>query len=256
MAEMISNDNIYYYDSDSDSDFSSDDDWSENDYEPEIPDNYAQILFKNSKKIEKWGEISPLCFTYNNVFFRPFIPEYHTDLARVGRGVSNGIHMWEFCWPIQMRMRECSIGLSTSEETLHCIGDNQVLGSTEHSWGWDLNRNLRYYRNMIFDCYYPSKYFVIPSHIIMVVNMYSGTCSFITRHRYMGIAFRGLNNKTVFPTINSSSATRVSVKYLGNLEEHNSLYDIAMKNVLRHHIDITELPTTIKKDIYNTLPIL
>lgn len=245
-------DNSMVYDSHSSDDDYSDDAYSDDDYEDKIPDNYTQILFRNFKKTEKWGEISPSCHISNNIFVRP--PEqHHTDLARVGRSVSNGIHIWEFCWPIYMRNKECSIGLSTSEEILHCNGNKQVLGSTEHSWGWDIKRNLRYHNSMIFDCHYPAKYHVVPAHIIMVVNMYSGTCSFITRNSYMGVAFYGLNNKTVFPTINTSSAAKVSVKYLGNFEEHNSLYNIAMKNVIKYGLDTTGLPRIIRNDISKTL---
>ena len=75
-------------------------------------------------------------------------------------GYSSGLHVWEFTWPQRQHGTHAVVGVATRLENrkyfiskkilymivccrdapLHTAGYTSLVGSNQHSWGWDLGR--------------------------------------------------------------------------------------------------------------------
>ena len=72
-----------------------------------------------------------------------------TDGIRSKIGYEQGMHLFEVNWPLRQRGTHAVIGVCTSDAPLNCIGYSCLIGSNEHSWGWDLSRNETHHGNSI-----------------------------------------------------------------------------------------------------------
>ena len=73
-----------------------------------------------------------------------------TDGIRSKNGYEQGMHLFEIHWPRRQRGTHAVIGVCTADAPLNCVGYSCLIGSNEHSWGWDLSRNETHHRDVIY----------------------------------------------------------------------------------------------------------
>ena len=64
-----------------------------------------------------------------------------TDCIRSRTGYTRGLHVWEITWSTRQRGTHAVVGVATPDAPLHSVGYQSLVGSNDHSWGWDLGRN-------------------------------------------------------------------------------------------------------------------
>uniref|UniRef100_A0A1I8PTI4 B30.2/SPRY domain-containing protein n=1 Tax=Stomoxys calcitrans TaxID=35570 RepID=A0A1I8PTI4_STOCA len=148
-----------------------------------------------------------------------------TDCIRGKIGMTKGLHIWEIYWPTRQRGTHAVVGVATSEAPLHSVGYQSLVGSTDQSWGWDLGRNKLYHDSK--NCAgvtYPKilkndEAFLVPDKFLVALDMDEGTLSFIIDHQYLGVAFKGLKGKKLYPVVSAVwGHCEVTIRYLGGLD--------------------------------------
>lgn len=177
-----------------------------------------------------------------------------TDCIRGKVGHSRGLHVWEMHWSARQRGTHAVVGVATKEAPLHCVGYQSLVGSNTESWGWDLGRNKLYHNSKINpDCIYPhtdvNSNFVVPDTFLVILDMDEGTLSFMVDGKYLGVAFRGLKGRKLFPVVSAVwGHCEIRMKYVGGLDpEPLSLMELS-RRVIRNQLsqrrfkDIQTLP--------------
>ena len=153
-----------------------------------------------------------------------------TDCVRGRVGYKSGLHVWEIKWPLRQRGTHAVVGVATSEAALHTNGYQPLVGSTPDSWGWDLGRNVLYHdlKPSGNDPYYTygrvyehqfAYNFVAPETILTILDMDEGTLSFMANGQYLGVAFRGLKGKILYPIISSVwGHCEITMRYINGLK--------------------------------------
>jgi SPRY domain-containing SOCS box protein 1/4 len=147
-----------------------------------------------------------------------------TDCIRGKVGFTRGLHVFEVYWNSRQRGTHAVVGVATAEAPLHCVGYQSLVGSNAESWGWDICR-----RKVFHDAKhragapYPlasgTEGFAVPDKFLMILDMDEGTLSFIAGGQFLGVAFRGLKGKRLFPIVSAVwGHCEITVKYLGGLE--------------------------------------
>jgi len=184
-----------------------------------------------------------------------------TDCIRGRVGYTRGLHIWEIHWSTRQRGTHAVVGVATSEAPLHSVGYQSLVGSNAESWGWDLGRNKLYHdvKNNP-GVTYPSllnadENFVVPDAFLVVLDMDEGTLSFVVDGQYLGVAFRALKGKKLYPIVSAVwGHCEITMKYIGGLDpEPLPLMDLC-RRVIRQKIgksrlDLVEelnLPTALK----------
>lgn len=148
-----------------------------------------------------------------------------TDCIRGKIGMTKGLHIWEIYWPTRQRGTHAVIGVATSDAPLHSVGYQSLVGSTDQSWGWDLGRNKLYHDSK--NCAgitYPAilkndEAFLVPDKFLVALDMDEGTLSFIIDHQYLGVAFRGLKGKKLYPVVSAVwGHCEITMRYIGGLD--------------------------------------
>uniref|UniRef100_H3D9Z2 SplA/ryanodine receptor domain and SOCS box containing 4a n=1 Tax=Tetraodon nigroviridis TaxID=99883 RepID=H3D9Z2_TETNG len=184
-----------------------------------------------------------------------------TDCIRGRVGYTRGLHVWRIHWPARQRGTHAVVGVATAEASLHSVGYTALVGSDSESWGWDLGRNRLYHdaKNRPAPTY-PSfleadESFVIPDALTVMLDMDEGTLSFMVDGQYLGVAFRGLKGKKLYPIVSAVwGHCEVSIRYVNGLDpEPLPLMDLcrraarlALGRERIHHIDALPLPQTLK----------
>ena len=65
-----------------------------------------------------------------------------TDSIRGKRGYRSGVHVWEIRWLSMQRGTPACVGIATKDAPLRKQGYQALVGQNNHSWGWDLGRNM------------------------------------------------------------------------------------------------------------------
>lgn len=167
-----------------------------------------------------------------------------TDCIRGKVGFTKGLHTWEVCWSTRQRGTHAVVGVATAEAPLHSVGYQSLVGSTDMSWGWDLGKSEK---SAIFECilmsgtflgrnklYHdaknnagvtypallkPDETFIVPDKFLVVLDMDEGTLSFVVDGQYLGIAFRGLKGKKLYPIVSAVwGHCEITMKYIGGLD--------------------------------------
>ena len=61
--------------------------------------------------------------------------------------------------------------------------------------------------------------FVVPDKFLVVLDMDEGTMSFVVDGQYLGVAFRGLKGKKLYPIVSAVwGHCEITMKYLGGLD--------------------------------------
>lgn len=157
--------------------------------------------------------------------------------------------MWEVNWSTRQRGTHAVVGVATLEAPLHSVGYHSLVGSTDQSWGWDLGRNKLYHdsKNGTGITYpailKPDETFLVPDKVsltecsfatseftfllllqfMVALDMDDGTLSFIVDGQYLGVAFRGLKGKKLYPIVSAVwGHCEISMKYIGGLDRKYS----------------------------------
>lgn len=148
-----------------------------------------------------------------------------TDCIRGRVGFSKGLHVWEVCWSTRQRGTHAVIGVATVDAPLHSVGYHSLVGSSEQSWGWDLGRNKLYHdaksgAGVTYPAILkPDETFLVPDKFMCALDMDEGTLSFIVDGQYLGVAFRGLKGKKLYPIVSAVwGHCEISMKYIGGLD--------------------------------------
>ncbi|XP_034023728.1 SPRY domain-containing SOCS box protein 4-like [Thalassophryne amazonica] len=188
-----------------------------------------------------------------------------TDCIRGKVGYTRGLHVWKIHWPIRQRGTHAVVGVATSEAPLHSVGYTALVGSDSESWGWDLGQKRLYHGSNnhhdstsapMYPCFLePDESFVLPETLTVILNMDEGTLSFMINEQYLGVAFKGLKGKRLFPIVSAVwGHCEVSLCYINGLDpEPLPLMDLC-RRVARlalgkeriHHINTLPLPQTLK----------
>lgn len=161
---------------------------------------------------------------FNTVYRRPIART--TDCIRVKQGYSNGIHAWEFKWNPLKRGTHAIVGVAEKSANLRSYGYTSVVGQSWDSWGFDMWRNKLYHNHLITNDSKPypirdAKKVLkirIPETFIMVLDMNVGTLVFVVDNEYLGVAFKNLNGKILFPIVNVVFGhAEITCRYLGGV---------------------------------------
>ncbi|CAL1290774.1 unnamed protein product [Larinioides sclopetarius] len=167
-----------------------------------------------------------------------------TDCIRGKVGYTRGLHAWEIHWNMRQRGTHAVVGVSTRDAPLHSVGYQSLVGSNAESWGWDLGRNKLYHdvKNNP-GVTYPSllnsdEPFVVPDTLLVVLDMDEGTLSFVVDGQYLGVAFRGLKGKKLYPVVSAVwGHCEITIKYFGGLDPGPLPLKDICRRVIRQQIN-------------------
>lgn len=182
-----------------------------------------------------------------------------TDCIRGRVGYTRGFHVWEIQWPQRQRGTHAVVGVSTTEASLHAAGYSGLIGSNTDSWGWDIGRKKLYhdtkthppvsYPILVMQPHpvvaggmnhqhaaadgnqhahgagaapgapAPDDNFAIPDVFQVALDMDEGTLAFLVDGQYLGVAFRGLKGKKLYPIVSAVwGHCEITMRYLGGLD--------------------------------------
>jgi SPRY domain-containing SOCS box protein 1/4 len=207
-----------------------------------------------------------------NIFVKesdPFTLHRHpvaqsTDCIRTKIGYTRGIHLWVLDWNSRQRGTHAIIGVANEKTPLHCVGYQSLIGSGPDSYGWDLGRN-RACHNTKANIHTPppvypkilkaDENFVVPDTFMMCLDMDEGTLSFLADGQFLGVAFRGLKGKKLYPIVSAVwGHCEITMKYVNGLEPNPlPLVDLCRRCIRKevgkerlNEIDNLNLPNSIK----------
>ena len=162
-----------------------------------------------------------------------------TDCIRGRVGFSHGFHVWETTWSSRQRGTHAVVGVATASAQLHSVGYSGLVGATADSWGWDLGRNkLKHDDRNVPSAHYPTQLLVpddwdVPDSFLTILDMDEGTLAFAANGQYLGIAFRGLKGKKLFPIVSAVwGHCEITMRYLGGLDpEPLALADVCRRRI-------------------------
>ncbi|XP_048861329.1 LOW QUALITY PROTEIN: SPRY domain-containing SOCS box protein 4-like [Brienomyrus brachyistius] len=151
-----------------------------------------------------------------------------TDCIRGRVGHVRGLHAWRIQWPARQRGTHAVVGVSTVAAPLHSVGYTALVGSDAESWGWDLGRNKLYHDSKnhgpagaaSYPAFLqPEETFVLPESLLVVLDMDEGTLSFMVDGQYLGVAFRGLKGKKLYPIVSAVwGHCEITMGYINGLD--------------------------------------
>ncbi|ETN78254.1 SPRY domain protein [Necator americanus] len=168
------------------------------------------------------------CFTFHR---HPVAQS--TDCIRGKMGYSSGFHVWQLEWPQRQRGTHAVVGVATKAAALHAMGYTSLIGTNTESYGWDLTRA---------ECHHDSKNcspwqyptgvpmrpdnFPIPDKFYCILDMDDGYMAFATDQHYLGVAFRNLQGKTLYPIVSAVwGHCEITMKYLGGIERERPIFE-------------------------------
>ncbi|XP_005801380.1 SPRY domain-containing SOCS box protein 1 [Xiphophorus maculatus] len=175
----------------------------------------------------------------NKLVFHRHPVAQSTDAIRGRVGYTRGLHVWEINWAMRQRGTHAVVGVGTSDAPLHSVGYTALVGSNSESWGWDLCRSKLYHdgKNLPGKTYpaflEPDDTFIIPDSLLVVLDMDEGTLGYIVDGHYLGVAFRGLKGKKLYPIVSAVwGHCEIRVRYINGLDpEPLSLMDLCRRSV-------------------------
>ncbi|XP_065568897.1 uncharacterized protein LOC136032555 [Artemia franciscana] len=162
----------------------------------------------------------------------------HRSLRDCGRGklgFEAGRHSWELTWKMSLG-NVAIVGVATKDDSN--TDPETILGRRCESWGWELNCNWLMQNGVAqkhpsgVPVHYPQSLKVGPNNQIMstyqigdrirvILDMEENTLEFEINNEVLGVAFRGLPKKRLFPAVmggqkqGSWRTAEVSMVYLG-----------------------------------------
>lgn len=170
-----------------------------------------------------------------------------TDGIRSKNGYEQGMHLFEIHWPRRQRGTHAVIGVCTADAPLNCVGYSCLIGSNEHSWGWDLSRNETHHRDELHsypedirydeNFYVPDRFRVCDFFYLVMLDMDHGTVGFVVGDHYLGAAFTGLRGRKLYLTISAVwGHCEITMRYLGCLDASPLSLMSLCRRVIRNSI--------------------
>lgn len=177
--------------------------------------------------------VEQICTNTENVYY-PF------RLRQIG--YTRGFHVWQLNWPNHQRGTHAVIGVATKDAApLHAPGYMSLIGINAEGFGWNIgilngsrDHSVAYNRVTTFTvenkCYhngnntkgwpYPAEQpFEAPEKLFCILDMDEGQMAFATESKYLGVAFRGLKGKKLYPAVSVVwGHAEITLKYLGGLD--------------------------------------
>ncbi|VDO78160.1 unnamed protein product [Heligmosomoides polygyrus] len=159
------------------------------------------------------------CFTFHR---HPVAQS--TDCIRGKMGYSTGFHVWQLEWPQRQRGTHAVVGVATKAAALHVLIVCNRL-------------SLQFY---------------------CILDMDDGYMAFATDQHYLGVAFRNLQGRTLYPIVSAVwGHCEITMKYLGGIEPSpRPLMDICRRAIRvemgrhrLHRVDELRLPPPLKRFI-------
>merc|ERR1740122_502058 len=127
-------------------------------------------------------------------------------------------HAWEVIWEGPLGT-VAVIGIATKEAPNQCHGYVALLGQDDQSWGWNLVDN-HLLHNGDSQGNYPqlnnAPKYQVGERIRVILDCDDNTLAFERNYEFLGVAFRGLPDKRLFPSVSAVYGnTEVSMVYLG-----------------------------------------
>jgi SPRY domain-containing SOCS box protein 1/4 len=163
-----------------------------------------------------------------------------TDCIRGKMGYTHGFHVWQIVWPTRQRGTHAVVGVATKAASLHSIGYTSLIGENTESYGWDLVRNKCFHDSKNSTGWsYPSSSIVVEDgyhvsdKLYCILDMDEGFLAYATDKQFLGVAFRGLKGKKLFPIVSAVwGHCEITIRYLGGLEpEPRHLMDICRRTI-------------------------
>jgi len=141
-----------------------------------------------------------------------------TDACKGKTGFLVGRHAWEVWWEGPLGT-VAVVGIATKEAPVQSAGYIALLGSNCESWGWNLVDNHLLHNGQCYGSYpllnNPPKY-QTGQRLRVILDCDEATLSFEHNYAFLGVAFRGLPNKPLYPAVSAVYGnTEVSMVYLG-----------------------------------------
>ena len=160
-----------------------------------------------------------------NIFIKPNGFTLHrnpvaqsTDAAKGKVGFVSGRHCWEVWWEGPLGT-VAVIGIATKDAPVQSPGYVALLGSNSDSWGWNLVDNHLIHNG---DCHgnYPllnnAPKYQTGERLRVISDCDDNTLSFERNYEFLGVAFRGLPKKSLYPAVSAVYGnTEVSMVYMG-----------------------------------------
>jgi SPRY domain-containing SOCS box protein 1/4 len=137
------------------------------------------------------------------------------------------------------------VGVATADAPLNSVGYQSLVGSNDQSWGWDLGRNKLYHdsKNTTSGITYPTllkpdENFVVPDSFQVVLDMDEGTLAFYVDSQYLGVAFRGIKGKKIYPIVSAVwGHCEITMKYIGGLDPEPLPLMFLTRRVIRQCVE-------------------
>lgn len=185
-----------------------------------------------------------------------------TDCIRTKMAYERGIHLFELSWNSRQRGTHAIIGMSEGRTQLHCVGYQSLIGSGDESWGWDLGRNRACHNtkntNIPPPVYpkmlKPDESFTVPDTFQMCLDMDEGTLSYLADGQFLGVAFRGLKGKKVYPIVSAVwGHCEITMKYINGLDPNPLPLSDICRRTIRQKIGKERLAEVNKLDLPNVI---
>nr|XP_006627461.1 PREDICTED: SPRY domain-containing SOCS box protein 4-like [Lepisosteus oculatus] len=153
--------------------------------------------------------------------------ECSTDVARGSRGWGSGLHVWEVRWAPGERGSHAVVGIATEHCPLQAPGYTALLGQDAESWGWELGSNELRHGGVLVGQYphtlgeeewAPEPPLAVPPTLLVVLDADAGTVGFAVDGHFLGVAFRGLPRRPLYPAVSSVRGDgTVTLRYLAGM---------------------------------------
>uniref|UniRef100_A0A914I2G7 B30.2/SPRY domain-containing protein n=1 Tax=Globodera rostochiensis TaxID=31243 RepID=A0A914I2G7_GLORO len=157
-----------------------------------------------------------------------------TDCMRGKIGYTRGFHVWQLNWPVNQRGTHAVVGVATKDASLHVPGYVSLVGLDAEGFGWNIVENKCYHdaQNTKGWSYPYEQPFTAPEKIFCLLDMDEGQMAFATESKYLGVAFRGLKGKKLYPAVSAVwGHCEITLKYLGGLNPDSQLMDTCRRSI-------------------------
>uniref|UniRef100_A0A0K0FCH8 SPRY domain-containing SOCS box protein 1 n=1 Tax=Strongyloides venezuelensis TaxID=75913 RepID=A0A0K0FCH8_STRVS len=187
-----------------------------------------------------------------------------TDCIRGKVGFKKGFHVWKITWPLRQRGTHAVIGVATKNARLQSVGYTSLIGSTVDSYGWDIVRlkcshdgrnNVHWgYPNENWNNYLGiGESFSVPESIYCILDMDEGYMAFATEEEYLGVAFRGLRGKELFPIVSAVwGHCEITMEYMGGVPPEAPSLMSTCRRAIRSHVGRKNLYKIFDLDLPNS----
>ncbi|XP_065558083.1 uncharacterized protein LOC136025929 isoform X2 [Artemia franciscana] len=154
------------------------------------------------------------------------------DCARGKLGFEAGRHPWEITWEGSLGF-QAIVGVPTKDDSNS--NPDYLFGPRGESWGWDLARNRLIQNGLVQKhhsgaaVFYPQSpkwekspcgpnYQMLPTYQIgdrirVILDLEENTLAFEINNKFLGVAFRGLPKKRLFPAVYGMQGLEASQKH-------------------------------------------